>query len=80
VGDDESGSEARLAFPFQILLNGDNFQVGLVNATDSPWSHVTFLGRILDRSEALAHPWIKEVFHVTDHMIWDDTQIVAYFI
>lgn len=78
-GDDESGPEARLAFPFQIWLNGDNFQVGLVNAADSPWSHVTFLGRILDRSEALAHPWMKEVFHITDHMVLEDPEIVAHF-
>jgi len=78
-GSEEAGPDARLAFPFQIWLNEDNFQVGLVNAADSPWSHVTFLGRILDRSEALAHPWVKEVFHVTDHMVLDDMEIVNYF-
>ena len=78
-GDEELGPEARLAFPFQIWLDGDNLHVGLVNAADSHWSHITFLGRILDRSEALAHLWVKEVFHVTDHMILDDAEIAAYF-
>jgi hypothetical protein len=78
-GDDEAGPEARLAFPFQIWMDDDNFQVGLVDAADSSWSHVTFLGRILDRSEALIHPWIKEVFHITDHMVMDDKEIVSYF-
>lgn len=78
-GDEEAGSEARLAFPFQIWMDGDNFQVGLVNAADSSWSHVTFLGQILDRSEALTHPWIKEIFHITDHMVMEDKEIVSYF-
>ncbi len=78
-GDDDIGPEARLAFPFQIWLDGENYQVGLVNAEDSPWSHVTFLGRILDREEALAHPWINDVFHITDHMVADDHEIVKFF-
>ena len=78
-GDDSVGPEARLAFPFRIWLRDDNFQVGLVDAAESPWSHVKFLGRILDRGEALAHPWIEEVFHITDHMVADDPDIVRYF-
>ncbi|AMP04188.1 hypothetical protein CPter91_1815 [Collimonas pratensis] len=40
---------------------------------------MTFLGRILDRTEALAHEWINDVFHITDHMIEDDKEIVEYF-
>jgi len=78
-GDDEAGPEARLAFPFQIWMDDDNFQVGLVDAADSSWSHVTFLGRILDRSEALIRPWIEEVFHITDHMVMEDKEIAIYF-
>ncbi|GGC65193.1 hypothetical protein [Undibacterium terreum] len=78
-GNDEVGPEARVAFPVRIWLNGDNFQVGMVDAADSPWSHETFLGRILDRKEALAHEWINDVFHITDHMVMDDKEIVAFF-
>jgi hypothetical protein len=78
-GDDEIGPEARIAFPFQIWVKDDNFEVGLVDASDSPWCDVTFLGRVLDRHEALTHPWIKEVFHITDHMLTDDQAIVDYF-
>jgi hypothetical protein len=76
----ESGTpDGRLAFPFQIWIDKDNFKVGLVDAEDSPWSHVTFLGRILDREEALKHGWINEVFHITDHMVTDDMEIMSYF-
>ncbi len=76
---EDARPEDRVAFPFQIWTNRDNFQVGLTNAADSPWSDVKFLGRVLDRDEALLHPWIKEVFHVTDHMVSDDVAITDYF-
>jgi hypothetical protein len=76
----ETGSpEQRIAFPFQIRTDEETFKVGLVNAADSPWSHVTFLGRILNREEALKHEWIEEVFHITDHMVADDPEITKYF-
>jgi hypothetical protein len=76
----EGGSaEQRLAFPFQIRTDKDNFQVGLIDAQTSPWSDVTLLGRILDREEALKHEWIADVFHITDHMVTDDREITDYF-
>ena len=69
----------RVAFPFQIWVTDDNYNVGLVDAEDSPWSDATFIGRILNRDEALAHPLCKEAFHITDHMVADDPEIVAFF-
>jgi hypothetical protein len=78
-GDDEAGPEARTAFPFQIFVKDDCFNVRMVDASESPWRDVTFLGRILDRNEALAHEWIEEVFHITDHMLEEDPEIVGYF-
>lgn len=78
-GDDDVGPEARLAFPFQIWTHEDNYQVGLVDAEESPWNDVTFMGRILDREEALNHELIKDVFHITDHMVTDDLEVVKYF-
>lgn len=78
-GDDEAGPETRRAFPFRIWLNGENFQVGLTDAGESPWSDVTFMGRILDREEALRDDWIQDVFHITDHMVAEDRAITQYF-
>ena len=78
-GNDEKGPECRTAFPFRIWLNGDDFQVGLMNAEESPWRDVTFMGQILDRGEALEHEWISDVFHITDHMVAEDPEIVRYF-
>ncbi len=31
------------------------------------------------RDEALNHEWIKDVFHITDHMVKDDKVIVSFF-
>jgi hypothetical protein len=78
-GDDDKGPEARLAFPFQVWREADNFVVGLVDRVDSHWSEVTFLGHILDRKEALAHEWIDDVFHITDHMLAEDQEVVNFF-
>ncbi|MGI9204459.1 MAG: hypothetical protein ACR2Q3_10640 [Woeseiaceae bacterium] len=78
-GDDDAGSDTRRAFPFRIWLDGENFKVGLTDASESPWSDVAFMGRILDRDEALADEWIKDVFHITDHMVSEDPDIVRYF-
>ena len=80
LGEWGEGSEPkdRRAFPFRIWTKGENYQVGLTNKEDSPWSHADFLGKMLDREEALKHPWIKEVFHITDHMVSDDALIVDY--
>jgi hypothetical protein len=76
---EDASPEDRVAFPFQIWTDEDNFRVGLVNAADSPWEHVTFLGKILDREAALTHDWIADVFHITDHMVTDDQQVTEYF-
>ena len=69
----------RLAFPFKIWTNETQYQVGLVDAEESPWSHVTFLGQILNRNEGLKHEWIKDVFHITDHIVAEDKVVMDFF-
>jgi hypothetical protein len=78
-GDDSLGPQDRVAFPFEIRATEDQFHVGMVDADASPWSETTFLGQLLNRDEALKHEWISEVFHITDHMVTDDEEIVRYF-
>lgn len=76
----EGGTPAdRVAFPVRIRATDEAFQVMLVDAADSPWHDVTFLGRILDRAEALKHPLKDEAFHITDHIVMDDPDVRAYF-
>ena len=75
----ESASPAdRLAFPFRLWASKDSYSVGLIEAAESPWVESTFLGRLLNRDEALSHPWCKEVFHITDHAFVEDAPLRAY--
>jgi hypothetical protein len=69
----------RLAFPFKVWTSDSHFQVGLVDKDESLWQDTTYLGRILDRKEALEHPWLKDVFHVTDHIVTEDEPVIEYF-
>jgi hypothetical protein len=69
----------RVAFAVRIRSTENEYQVSIVDAAESPWSDVTFLGRILDRQEALKHKWKAEMFHITDHMVEEDSDIRGYF-
>ncbi|RZL41137.1 MAG: hypothetical protein EOP00_25410 [Pedobacter sp.] len=79
IGDWGSDEEpkTRTAFPFRIWTNEDNYQVGLIDKEESPWQS-KLLGKILNRDEALKHPWIKEVFHITDHIVAEDEPVIEY--
>jgi hypothetical protein len=68
----------RLAFPLRLRSVDDQYQVMCVDADQSPWQDAEFLGRMLDREEALRHPWIKEVFHITDHMVLEDVPLKSF--
>ena len=74
-----STPEERKAFAVKIRDGGTQFEVMLVDAEESPWQDAEILGRMLDRAEALEHPWKEDVFHITDHMVEDDPEIKAYF-
>jgi len=68
----------RIAFPFVIWTNAENYQVTLTDKEKSPWKDIELLGQILDRHEALVHPWLKDIFHITDHLVADDKIIADY--
>lgn len=72
--------ESRVAFAFEMWQDADTYNVGIIDATSSPWADARIIGRKLTREEALLHPWLKDVFHITDHMPEDDTEIKAFFV
>ena len=73
-----SGPWDRVAFAIELWTDEDAYRVSVVDAAKSPWRHVTTLGRILDREEALAHDRLQEVFHISDHMTAEDAPLRAY--
>lgn len=79
-GDAESIPDSRVTFAFDLWLNEEDFfNVTITDASESPWSGQDILGKMLSREEALAHPWIDDVFHITDHITADDQVIRDFF-
>lgn len=76
---EDSTPQQRLAFAVKIRSVNGNWQVMVVNRQQSPWRESTFLGQILDREQALAHSWLSEVFHITDHIGADDSDFISFF-
>ena len=70
--------ENRVAFAFEIRPTESEYQVGLLDAQSSPWRNAKIIGRTLNRSEALLHPMLNEVFHIADHMVTDDPILRSY--
>src|SRR4051812_41589575 len=70
IGEWGEGStpDQRCAFALRIWPGVENHNVTVLDAVHSPWQDVEILGRTLDRAEALLHPRLQDVFHITDHM------------
>lgn len=68
----------RVAFALELRATDTEYQVGIVDAERSPWRDAAVIGRTLDRAEALLHPRLSEVFHITDHIVAEDEPIRAY--
>ena len=70
---EDASPDQRNAFALKLRGNG----VCVTDSEDSPWKDVALIGRTLDREEALAHPRIKDVFHITDHIYLEDEEFQA---
>ena len=75
---DEETPEMRTAFAVKLWTNDDGYVVSLMDRVDSPWDDVVYLGKILDREEALIHPLKSQVFELTDEMVVQDNLIKNY--
>jgi Mrp family chromosome partitioning ATPase len=75
---ENSTPNQRVAFALELKSSENEYQVGLIDAQLSPWQDAKTIGRTLNRDEALAHPLVKEAFHITDLMVTDDVPIREY--
>jgi len=75
---DNSTPAQRRAFALTIRASDTQYVVTLVDAKQCPWRDTELIGRVLDREQALADPWIKMVFHVTDHIVTEDIPVKRY--
>lgn len=70
-----TSEEDRVAFAME-LRPGEG--VSVTNADESPWRDARVVGRILNRSEGLAHRLVHEAFHIVDHAVLEDGPLRAY--
>lgn len=75
---EDAPPEKRTAFAVKIWQD-DNWNVTVTDRIQSPWRRTEFLGNILDREEALNHPWIQDVFHISDYVVMQDKLVIDYF-
>jgi hypothetical protein len=73
-----STRDDRTAFSLRLRTSGSEYQVMVTDASASSWHDASFLGRMLDRGEALKHAWIDEVFHISDHIVTEDKDVREY--
>jgi hypothetical protein len=80
VGDwtEGSGPWDRVAFPLRLRAPEGHYEVMVVDAAESPWEGIELLGSMLDRAEALQDERLEEVFHITDHIVQEDTPLREY--
>ncbi|NOJ79802.1 hypothetical protein [Myxococcus xanthus] len=69
----------RVAFVLALRKGEDNLEMTVTDSVDSPWKRIRLLGQMLDREEALAHPWLKEVFLITEQVFQQDAEVLRYF-
>jgi hypothetical protein len=77
IGEHGEGTaeQDRVAFAME-LRPGDGVRV--TDADESPWRDATVIGRILNRSEGLEHPLLREAFHIVDHAVLEDAPLRSY--
>jgi hypothetical protein len=81
VGDDwseEADQLERISVALRVRPAEDEFAMTVVDSNESPWAHASTHAGMLDRTLALAHPRIGEIFHVADHIVKEDLTVKAH--
>ena len=68
----------KTGFALTIWVKDDNFNVTLINKDECAWKNIPEV-EILDREQSLNHPQKSDVFHITDHIVVDDKEVIAHF-
>ncbi|HST59656.1 MAG TPA: hypothetical protein VLK84_13220 [Longimicrobium sp.] len=68
----------RVAFALRVTGSADEYQLEVIDANQLAWQESEILGQKLNRDEALAHPWISDVYHLFDHMAVYDAPLHAF--
>jgi hypothetical protein len=76
---DPSGSGPPTAAAIEVTATPEQFGYSLVDWSESPWKHESYLGEMLDRQAALASPLKGTLLHVAGHITRDIPEVRHYF-
>lgn len=80
VGEWSEGSGPRDRVSIGVLAKPTPSSVDftVLDSSESPWAETPLLGKMLDRDRARAHPALKEVLHVAEHVVRDDSRVRGF--
>jgi len=68
-----------VAVALKVSATDREFRQSAVDWAESPWASETYLGRMLDRADALASPLSPVLFHIADHVLRELPEVESYF-
>ena len=75
--DEAASPDQRVAFALQVWADEAMINVAVVDAEQSAWQS-GFFGRVVSREEALRHPWLQQVYDLSDQIVERDKAIIDY--
>jgi hypothetical protein len=72
---DNAGPEAIL---LQVWTTDDSIDMRVTDAVESPWRGEAYLGRLLNRDEALASPLLETVYRIAGRVARDNAAVSEY--
>ena len=66
------------AIALKVRPTSAEIQMSVVNADESSWKTEKYLGKLMDREEALASPLIESFFHIADHIVAEIPEVRSY--
>lgn len=76
--DDNKAYSKAIGFPIVIFIDEDNkINVSLINQDEIPWTEVP-KGVILNREDSLKHPYKETIFKITNHIVYEDQEIINF--
>lgn len=77
---DEGSSPAdRVSVGVRATSTASSIHFTVLDPSESPWGNTPLLGQMLEREQALAHPALRDVMHVAEHITRDDERVRRFF-
>lgn len=76
--DDDSDNSDRVSVGLEARATESEIQFAVLEPEQSPWAQTDLLGAMCSRSAALAHPVLKEIFEIAEHVVSHDERIADF--